>query len=214
MTPQHRHAKSARLPSGLQGPSPSAHDPRGRPTPVLPGVDGRSRDVQPVLLVPRRPADVWGALRVRPVGDVARPRHAQHPAGVVPCASSLRSRQASAHGSWRCSRVEDRANSARLPRSRSRERAACRLGLRGRRHVHHQGRARGRGLPAARPRRGRPDACATPGRDPSDGSGPQAARRALPGLPVPGQTTRRPLRDAPVLGARGAGGAGAADGLL
>ena len=45
---------------------------RRRPAPVLPGAAGRRRDVQPVLLLPRRPADVRRPLRLRLRGPPTR----------------------------------------------------------------------------------------------------------------------------------------------
>ena len=63
------HAQSPDVPSRLQGAPSSADGLRRRPPSVLPVAAARRRHVQPLLLVPGRPADVRRPLRLRALGD-------------------------------------------------------------------------------------------------------------------------------------------------
>src|SRR5204862_7541055 len=78
---------------GLQGAASTAYRVRSRSPPVLPRADPRRGDVQSFLLVPRRPADVRRLVRIRALGDAARPRHAADPAVLLAGSTPLRPRQ-------------------------------------------------------------------------------------------------------------------------
>jgi hypothetical protein len=179
---------------------------RGRPALVLPRPDGRSRDVQPVLLAPRRPAGDGGPLHGgAPVGDVAGP--AMLAILLASSVHAVATTSASTHPSpWRSADAIAAAHRARLPRSRRGERAACGLGLRGRRHVPHEGRACGRGLPpwAAISTCRRPDACATPAVTHRMEAALKLLDERLRVYQYLVKRTRRPVRSGPVPHAGGA----------
>src|SRR4029079_2000798 len=65
------HVRPPDVSTRLEGDPPSAHGLRRRSSPVLPRADPRRRHVQPLLLVPGRPADVRGPVRIRAVGDAS-----------------------------------------------------------------------------------------------------------------------------------------------
>ena len=67
---------------------------RRGPAPVLPGAADGSGGLQPLLLVPRRAADLLRALRICLVGDGARPADAPDHAGILASAPPVRPRQA------------------------------------------------------------------------------------------------------------------------
>src|SRR3954467_7745733 len=66
---------------------------RRRSSLVLPRADPRRRHLQPLLLVPRGPADVRGPVRIRAVGDASRSRHAADPDRLVEDTPPVRPRK-------------------------------------------------------------------------------------------------------------------------
>ena len=174
-------------------------DLRRRSPPVLPGAAAGRGDVQPLLLLPRRPADVRRALRLRAVGDRPRSADASDPAVLV--RGSQTRYDAAKHDRVDVevrAMLSDRPHPARLPGGRERSTACSRCG------------ASSTTTPSSR----RPDTSASsigcagvdfeclthaaaPGDRPPFRGGAAAARRALPRLSVPRQADASPLSPAP-----------------
>ena len=94
----------------LQGAPSTPDDVGSRPASVLPRAAARRGDVQPVLLVPRRPADVRGSLRVRPLGDDSRPGDACGFCSLRRGAQALRPSESTTASTWRWRRGERRTH--------------------------------------------------------------------------------------------------------
>ena len=152
------------------------------------------RHVQPVLLVPRRPADVRRPLRLRALGDEPRSGDAADPPRVVQARRPLRPRQARPRRRGGASMVSVGRILRDYRDAGSVNSAARALGLRRRHDVPDEGRPRRRRLSPARRRLRGPDARAAPGPRPPLRGGAAPARRALPRLPVPAQAHGRSVR--------------------
>ncbi len=142
----------------LQGAPPPADDLRRRPPAVLPRAAARRGHVQPVLLVPRGPADVPRACTGSPCGPRARPGDAADSPRIVEGAAAIRPGQARTVRRRGGAVLSVEPHPSGLPRRRQRQQPLALWGFVDDDDVPDEGRPRRRRLSAARRRLRRPDA--------------------------------------------------------